>query len=113
MFGLGKYVKIYKFWRKIKPLIDAIDKLYRSGELKKIVGSRKLRMVMAAQIIGTSTVVLMAWMNLPESLIQTVLTFIGGVFGAGIVGNVGEHITDTIKVVKAAKAVEAAEASTE
>lgn len=108
VLGIGKAFRRWKWYRKLSPTIDKWEQLYREGDLKLALGSRKLRMVMGAQIIGTLVAGVMAWLGFDDSLIKTTLDFLSGTLFAGIGGNLWEHTTDTIKTVRKIKA-EAAE----
>ena len=61
MFGIGKLWGRWKLYRKFAPLLTIIENAFRSGDMKKAIGSRKLRMGLLAQVMFTGTTVLLAW----------------------------------------------------
>ncbi len=94
MLGLGKYVKMYKAWRKLRPVINLFGKDKDMGSKLK---SRKLWLVAGLALLGSVMTQLgmdpEQWGTMSEWLLKMTAVYVGG--------NAVEHVTEAIKAKKA------------
>ncbi len=78
MFGLGKYVKMYKAWRKAKPAIDLLSK---EGSMSKLKSTR-LWLTAGIALVGSVAMQLGMeadqWSKYSEWLFQLLVVYVGG-----------------------------------
>ncbi len=92
MFGLGKYVRLYKLWRKLKPIIDVLT---RKGAMKK-VGWRKLGFGAFIAALGS----VLSQLGMDPDAWKSIAEWLAILFGIFVGGNGIEHVAEAIKVKK-------------
>jgi len=92
VLGLGKYARMYKTWRKAKPVVDVLQK---EGSMDKLK-SRKLWLVAGMALLGSVMTQLgmepAQWESTSEWLLKLAAVYIGG--------NAVEHVAGAVKAKK-------------
>lgn len=92
MFGLGKYWKMFRVWRKVKPVIDVLSK---EGSMERLKSSR-LWMTVLFAALGS----VMTQMGMDQEAWNSLAIFLGGLL-TSYVG--GRSYTDGVKMKTEAK----------